>query len=81
MTSIPMGYVTPSGWPPLQERILEAVVQGLTANVAIDQSRPEELASKAVEITKAVMSKVMGADTKLGFDHGSQQIVTQYDRP
>lgn len=74
-TGIPnMGYVTPSGWPPLEERILTSVIQGLTANMAIDQTKPSLIASKALEITEAIVERVTGQKPHIVYDHSSQQL-------
>jgi len=74
MTSIPlqgidMGVI-PSQWPPLPERLLEAAVQGLSANITVDPKQPQQIASMAVAITEAVMTKVMGHEAKLKW-HGT----------
>jgi hypothetical protein len=63
------GYA-PAGWPPLPERILEAAVQGLTANMTVDPKQPQVIASMAVAITEAVMKQVTGQESKLVW-HGA----------
>lgn len=74
MPSAPMGYMTPAGWPSLEERILVAVVQGLTSNMAIDQTKPNLIASKALEITEAIVERVTGQKPQLVYDHSVQQM-------
>lgn len=63
--------MTPPAWPPLQERLLEAAVQGLSANMAVDPKQPEQLASMAVAITEAVMQQVTGQKESKLFWRGS----------
>lgn len=55
--------VTP--WPPFPERLLEAAVQGFTANMTVDPKQPQQIASMAVAITEAVMTKITGQESKL----------------
>lgn len=70
VSQIQSGYALPSQWPPLPERILEAAVQGLSANMTVDPRQPEQLASMAVAITEAVMKQVTGRESKLAW-HGT----------